>query len=65
MTGNPWDKLSDCNCYVRDLDDAAQFGPRYGAHDPACPLYMPSLGRNDARQDAEYRQRAGVGGLAR
>lgn len=56
MIGNLWNKLSGCTCYVRHLDDETRFSLRFGTHDPACPLYMPSLDRNDAREDAEFRQ---------
>lgn len=51
------DKATRCDCYVRGLDDVTRLSLRRGAHDPACPVYMPSLDRADAQQDAEYRQR--------
>lgn len=56
-------KTSPCVCYVRDLDAETQLRLRPGAHDPACPVYMPSYERADAEQDATFRQRAGIGGL--
>ncbi len=58
FTSDPWERISRCTCYVCHLDDEARFTLRLGAHDPACPVYSPSLDRVDAIADAEYRQQA-------
>jgi hypothetical protein len=44
-----------CNCYVSQLSDRERFVIRWGAHDPECPVFSPSLDPVDAVDDAETR----------
>ena len=44
-----------CSCYVRLLPTRDQMELRYGAHDPTCAVYCPSLDPVDQKTDTEYR----------
>ena len=49
------DTLANCTCYVQTLDPAAKFGTRWGAHNPACPVYRESGDYLDKIRDDEHR----------
>ena len=49
------DHLANCACYVQTLDPAAKFSTRYGAHNPACPIYRESGDYLDKMRDSEAR----------
>ena len=63
---NPTDptlcECCECRCYAAALDKETQFGLHRGAHDPACPVYRPSLDPVDAAQDQETRDHYTKGG---
>ena len=63
---NPTDptlcECCECRCYAAALDPVTRFGLRRGAHDPACPVYRPSLDPVDAAQDQETRDHYTKGG---
>jgi hypothetical protein len=46
-----------CNCYVATLDPATKFVLRWGAHNPACPVYRESGDYLDKIRDGEARAR--------
>jgi len=48
-------RLSQCTCYVLGLPAADQFAIRWGAHNPACPVFAPSRDPVDNLADAELR----------
>ena len=54
--------LPSCRCYAAALDPVTRFGLHRGAHDPACPVYRPSLDPVDAAQDQETRDHYPKGG---
>ena len=49
------DHLTNCACYVQTLDPAVQFVLRWGAHNPACPIYRESGDYRDKIRDSEAR----------
>ena len=46
-----------CDCWVASQSEQDRFCIRYGAHDPACPVYRVSLDPVDAANDQELRER--------
>lgn len=56
-----------CNCWVKRLTAEQSFGVRNGAHNPACPIFRPSMDPVDAVKDAEIRlyEETGIGNLRR
>ena len=49
------DTLANCTCYVQTLDPGTQFVLRWGAHNPACPIYRESGDYLDKMRDGEHR----------
>jgi hypothetical protein len=49
------DHLANCACYVQTLDPGTQFVLRWGAHNPACPIYRESGDYLDKMRDSEAR----------
>ena len=41
----------DCQCWVSKATEEIRFGTRWGAHNPACPVYRPSGDIVDAKYD--------------
>jgi hypothetical protein len=61
-----WEAVGlECNCYVKELDDEAQFTLRYGAHEVSCPVYHESADPVDKMHDKENKAhlRNGLGVL--
>ena len=50
-----------CDCWVSERTEEEQFGIRFGAHNPTCPMFRPSLDPVDAVHDAELRRYYEVG----
>lgn len=48
-------RLGLCNCWVRARPPEEQFGLRWGAHNPHCPVYRASLDPVDRKHDEEAR----------
>ena len=44
-----------CSCWVNSLSLVEQFGIRYGAHNPACPMFKASRDPVKNIEDAELR----------
>lgn len=56
MVGNT-PARTDCTCWVRLQSDEERFQIRYGAHNPECLVYRPSLDPVDNLHDAQIRAR--------
>lgn len=51
-----------CDCWVRLQSEVDRFGIRFGAHNPTCPVFKPTLDPVDNYHDAELRAQHEVGG---
>ena len=49
--------MASCTCWVKFQDHEMRYTVRYGAHNPTCPVYRPSLDPVDNVKDAELRLR--------
>lgn len=47
--------MAKCQCWVSKLTDEERFSVRYGAHNPQCPVFRPSLDPVDALNDVGVR----------
>ena len=47
--------MTECNCYVAELDEETRFSLHYGAHSPECPAYSESLDPVDWLNDTTFR----------
>lgn len=56
-----WCQAPPCNCWVRRMSAEDQFGIRYGAHNPECPVFKPTLDPVKAVADAELRMEQETG----
>lgn len=53
-----WQYGKACHCWVGREPAEIQFGTRFGAHNPMCAAFAPSLDPVDAVADAEQRLQA-------
>lgn len=49
-----------CTCYVGRLPDVVLFEAGRGIHNPACPVYQPSLDPVDRLNDDDFRRMAEI-----
>ena len=47
--------LKNCQCYVKELPDLAQFTLRFGAHVKSCRMFRESLDPLDRQRDNQTR----------
>ncbi len=53
--------MKPCTCWVRKVSEEERFGIRYGAHNPECPTFKPTLDPVKAMADARQRMWEEVG----